>query len=79
MSGCLTNSSVSDNPFPDVWMLFSKSVEEGMAEMAPFECCWRNCGAVFGTAPFCCRFGAVSGDLRHARDQMLKEGGRSVC
>ena len=33
-------------------MLFSISVLEGIAELAPSKCCWRNIGAVFRTAPF---------------------------
>ena len=51
MSGCLANSSVSVSPLPDAWILLSMSVEEGIAYVAPFECCWRNSGAVFLTAP----------------------------
>jgi hypothetical protein len=40
------------SPFPDAWILLSISVVEGMAELAPYKCCWRNSGAVFRTAPF---------------------------
>lgn len=52
-------------------MLFSKSVLEDIAELAPFEDGWRNYGAVFLTAPFFCGIGAVRGDWRHATGKML--------